>query len=369
LRVPALGGHNMTQAAALYTIQEVSNIIGIEESKIRFLELQFQEFFNWSTPDITGRYFNNHQVSLLQRINQLMLDQKLSVGQIRNELACVSAHHGKAVQLIAITSGKGGVGKTTVTVNLAIAAARLGHRTLVFDADLGLANVHILTGIKPRGTVMDVITGKCSIDEVLTDGPEKIKILCGSSGIAELADLNKDILQYLGKELRQLAMLFDVIIIDTAAGIANNVLHFLSISHDIVVVATPNVASILDAYGMIKVSRERQMSADIHLLINQVDNEKQAVTVYNNITTCSRRFLDFNPNYLGFLRSDPSVEKSYQDRNPLLLSYPYSVNSKLFTILSKKLFGKKTPDPRNRVMEKKLSTFLFGKDFQPVYVK
>ena len=186
-----------------------------------------------------------------------------SVAAVRNQFS----QSQRSLRVIAVTSGKGGVGKTTVSVNLAVAlrASCQDSRILLFDADLGMANVHIFAGVTPRGTLLDVIEGRATMAQILTTGPGGIRIACGASGVAGLADVDERVISRLGDELMGLANDFDILLIDTGAGISAQVMHFLALAHEMIVVTTPNLAAILDAYGVIKVAREGSASrANLH---------------------------------------------------------------------------------------------------------
>ena len=206
--------------------------------------------------------FDARNVDLLRRIHRLLFEQARSPFDIRRELS----RDLRRLKIIAVTSGKGGVGKTTVSLNLAIAIAARGQRTLLLDADLGLGNVHVFAGIAPRGSMMDLVEGRQSAQNLLTPGPGNIQVLCGSSGSARLADLPPESIARLGHELAALGEAFDVMIIDTGAGISSQVTRFLAMADEIVVVTTPNIAATLDAYGVIKVMREEAMRGNVHLL-------------------------------------------------------------------------------------------------------
>lgn len=355
----------MTQSPGLYTIHDVAQMTGVEESKIRFMEALFCDYFEFRGRAFSSRHYNDRHVSVLRKIHELMNRDHMPAVLVRTELERFVAARKNALEIVAVTSGKGGVGKTTVAANLAVAAARLGRKTILFDADLGLANVHILMGVTPQGTIMDVINGEAILDQILTDGPENVKVICGGSGEPDLANLDERMTTHLGRELKQLASRFDTIIIDTAAGIARNVLHFVGAADQVVIVVTPNIASILDAYGMIKVTHDMNTQCRIRILVNQAENVPEAVSVYNNITTCSQRFLKYNPNYLGYVLKDLNAELSYRTRKPMIVSYPESENAKLFEQIAEKLFARadtlETPEPR----DKDLAALFFGGALSP----
>ena len=363
--MPSGGNSNLTRPASLYSIHDVSRITGIEESKIRFFEREFGDFFDFTGPDLSRRNFTDRQISILQRINQLSLERRLSAPDIRRELSSLFTRRRGSLKVVAVTSGKGGVGKTTVAVNLAVQASRQGRRTLIFDADLGLANVHVLTGISPRGSVMDVVNGKATLAQILSDGPENVKVLCGGSGMAELANLGKDMVHSLGRELEQLASAFDVIVIDTAAGISANVIHFLGLADEIVLVATPNIASILDAYGVVKVAWHCRTPGQIHLLVNQVETVEQSTAVFNNISTCTQRFLQFAPQYLGYLLRDPAMEQANQSRKPFVTLYPEAANTRLLGEAAARICRPKDDaNTQGQAPDRSLARLFFGEAFQ-----
>jgi len=212
------------------------------------------------------------------------------------------------------------VGKTTLAVNLALAMVRRGLKTLLFDADMGMANAHIFAGINPKHTVLDVLHGRLSGEEALMEGPNGLQMLCGPSGLTELADLGAEDLARVTGELDRLMGGFDAVVVDTGAGISRVVMEYLRIADEIVVVVTPDLASSLDAYGVIKVAREAKVSGSIHLLANLVENEDEVAGVCGRIIGCTERFLKFTPNTLGAVYRDRALHDANQARRPLMLS-------------------------------------------------
>lgn len=176
-------------------------------------------------------------------------------------------------------------------------------------------------------TLLDVVDGRAPVKNVILPGPGGVHLVCGASGNSRLADLSPATLEALGRELLNLALDFDVLIIDTGAGISNAVTHFLGLAQDSIVVATPGLASILDAYGVIKLSHENRLPTRIHLLINQAETPEQAETVRERIAGCADRFLASSLHTFGYLDRDPLLEQSTQTRRPLMIGHPGSPNA------------------------------------------
>ncbi|HEY2342791.1 MAG TPA: hypothetical protein VGH90_07170, partial [Chthoniobacteraceae bacterium] len=200
--------------------------------------------------------------------------------------------------------------------------------------DLGMANVHIFAGVTPRGTLLDFVEGRCGLAQLLVAGPGGAQIVCGASGVAGLADLNDRVITAMGRELVEVAGDFDYLVIDTGAGISAQVLHFLTLAHEILVVTTPNLAAILDAYGVVKVTREVRMAGKVSVLVNQASDEAEAGATFDRLSGCARRFLEFAPSSLGFLSRDSAVEAANQSRQPLVLAQPASPNGRRFAALA-----------------------------------
>ncbi|MCB2184851.1 MAG: MinD/ParA family protein [Deltaproteobacteria bacterium] len=242
------------------------------------------------------------------------------------------------LRTIAITSGKGGVGKTNVVVNLAMAMSRLGRKVLVIDADLGLANVDVVLGLTPRFTIRDVLTGAKAVDEVVIQGPDDIMILPSASGVAELSNLTRDEKLLLLQELDGMATEADVILIDTSAGINDTVLYFNTAAQDRLVVATGEPTSLTDAYALIKVLYTQHQERRFKLLVNNVADIAEAKRVYRKLTTATDHFLGgLSIEYLGFLPTDHAVHQAVMLQKPVLEAFPQAAVSKQFLALAKDL--------------------------------
>lgn len=229
----------------------------------------------------------------------------------------------KLARIITVASGKGGVGKTNISVNIAISYAQLGKRVLLMDADLGLANINILLGIIPKYTLFDVMKGKKSIKEIIIPYKENLSIIPGASGFYQLAELRDDQKQFLSEALTELDN-YDIIIVDAGAGISENVLTFVSSSSEVLVVTTPEPTAMTDAYGMIKAISAKDSDAHIKLIINMLKTVQQGKKVYQKLAAVSHRFLKIKPDNLGYVFEDDSVKQAVNMQKPLVLSFPDS---------------------------------------------
>jgi flagellar biosynthesis protein FlhG len=228
----------------------------------------------------------------------------------------------RLARVIAVTSGKGGVGKTFCTVNLALAFAKLGKKVAIFDADLGLANVHILMGVKPRMNLRHMIEDNYELDDIVTYGPEGIKIISGGQGVREMANLTAEQRRVILRQMDRLEREVDILLIDTGAGISENVLRFATFADEIIVVATPSIASAADGYSIIKILLEMEPNAKIGVVANMAQNMYHSKNVFNRINTATQKYLRYSLGDLGYIVNDPRVEASCQTRKPLVLGYP-----------------------------------------------
>jgi flagellar biosynthesis protein FlhG len=319
-------------------IRHAVELTGLEESQIRYYELEFGDLFAASGIDINSRLFGSRRIQLLRQIDELSRGAGQPAAEIRKRLAVQTPARART-RVIAFTSGKGGVGKTSVAINFALAVSRLGWRTLLADVDLGMANVHVYAGLAPRRTIIDLVTSQFPAEQTLTPWQEGIHVICGDSGIARMAGLDRPWTEHLGRRLAGLAAGFDVVVLDTAAGVSHQVMHFLGMADDVILVSTPNIAATLDAYGVIKMARQSRLAGRIHLLMNLVEGRPEAHAVYEKINACAQRFLGFSPRYLGYLIEDPLVDAGNQARCPLLISHPESVNGRFLMSFASGLLG------------------------------
>ncbi|MBM4417061.1 MAG: MinD/ParA family protein [Chloroflexi bacterium] len=247
-----------------------------------------------------------------------------------------------ASRVIAVASGKGGVGKTSLSINLAICLVREGARVIILDADLGLANVDVALGIVPRWTLEHVIAGTCDLVDVLQAGPEGILILPGASGIEEMANLGAEQRRHLTESLSQLESRAEIVLIDTAAGIGAEVSSFVATAPEVIVVTTPEPTAITDAYALIKVATRQASTARLQLVVNQAHDLGEAREVARKIIAVAREFLDVELTLLGSIPSDPYVGRAIRQQNPLVVRYPSSPASLAIARLARELLGSRT---------------------------
>ena len=225
-------------------------------------------------------------------------------------------------RVLAVTSGKGGVGKTSTSVNLAIALASHKKRAIVLDADLGLANVEVLMGLNSLYNLQHVIDGEKTIMQILVQGPGGIEVVPGTSGLAKLADLGPTARQNVLNGLRDLQEQSDFVVIDTMAGIGQNAVRFAAAADEVLIVTTPEPSAIVDAYATIKTIFAIREDAVFRLIVNMVANQQQALAVTTNLSRVAKQYLGLTLSYLGCIPRDPHVSQGVMQTTPFVLSFP-----------------------------------------------
>jgi len=246
------------------------------------------------------------------------------------------------LKTIAVTSGKGGVGKTSVVTNLGILCAMWGYRVAIFDADLSLANVDVLLGIRPRYNLSHVISGEKKLQDILHEGPNGIILIPASCGVESLANLTSTQMEMLLNDLEQFSRSLHLLFIDTGAGVSDNVLPFILAAGEVIIVTTPEPTAITDAYAVIKIITQRRRKINenaqpLKLLVNMVESSMEAEEVMERILLVIKRFLNTTVEFGGYILKDERVSKAIMAQSPLILSYPHSEASKCIFKIAKQI--------------------------------
>ena len=247
----------------------------------------------------------------------------------------VSADHQEsATRVYAITSGKGGVGKTAVVANTATAMAKIGKKVLILDADLGLANIDVVFGLAPRYNLNHFFAGEQDLSSILVEGPHGIKILPAGSGVQNFTRLDSNQKLKLLDGLDQMHNDFDFVLIDTEAGISENVTYFNTAAQEILVVTTPDPTAITDAYALMKLLSTQYHEKRFNLVVNQIQHENEALDVYRKLTMVSNRYLDISIDFLGSIPADKQMTEAIRKQRVIVDLYPSSKISTAFTNLA-----------------------------------
>lgn len=243
----------------------------------------------------------------------------------------------KPVQVIAVTSGKGGVGKTTTSINLAVAMSLAGKKVMLLDGDLGLANVDVMLGLQPTYNLSHVLEGKCSLEDTILEGPVGVQVVPASSGKRNMAELSPAENAGLVNAFCELRQPLDVLIVDTAAGIADSVITFSQASQEVIVVVTQDPSSLTDAYALIKVlSRDHGVSR-VQVLANMVHNGIEARDIFDSLRRVSERFLDITLNLMGSVPHDDWLKRAVRKQKSVLDLYPNSPSAEAYRVLARKV--------------------------------
>lgn len=265
------------------------------------------------------------------------MEQALTLREMMNKPAAgvFNPPCNNAVRVISVTSGKGGVGKTNVVINLAYALTQSGKKVLILDADMGLGNIDVMLGLAPEYNLYHLINGEKNLSEVMTSGPGGMKILPAGSGIQELSELTANQKLNLLAELDRIDGSIDVVLIDTAAGISGNVMYFNTAAQDIVVVASPEPTSITDAYALMKILHTQYGESRFRLLVNMVRDSGEGRDVYRKLSTAADKFLNVSIDYMGHVMHDNSVRLSVLNQRPVVELYPGSDAGKCYSSLAR----------------------------------
>lgn len=240
-------------------------------------------------------------------------------------------------RVISFTSGKGGVGKTSMVVNLAIALAQAGKSVLVLDADLGLANVDVMLGLKPSATLFDVFEGRNTLDDVIVSGPEGISVIPAASGVESMCSLDTSRQMLLMQAVENMAGEYDYLLIDTQAGIGSDVMYFNCAATETVVVITGEPTSLTDAYALIKVLSQNYGERSFSVIANNVADDKDGERAFKRLQGAVDRFLQVELRYLGFVPADASMSEAIRSQKALLTLYPSSRAGSAVRTISRKI--------------------------------
>ena len=271
-------------------------------------------------------------------------------------------------RVITVTSGKGGVGKSSVSVNLAIQLGSLGKRVVILDADFGLANVEIMLGIRPKYNLADMMFHGRELREIISPGPNSIGFISGGSGLKELTNLNRDQVQNLVRMMYELDNLADVVIIDTGAGISNTVIDLVLASSEVLLVATPEPTSITDAYALLKILCRReefyQNDTKLHMLANRARDYEEGRELYGKLNAVVEKFLHLHMDYLGNIPYDDKLPKAVMKQQPVVTAYPNAASSRALFQLAMLLDNHMTDGELQENMRGRGVSGLFSKMFR-----
>ncbi len=264
----------------------------------------------------------------------------------------------KPVRVITVTSGKGGVGKSSVALNMAIALSRKGHRVLIIDSDFGFSNIDVMLGVKTKYDLFDLIKRDMDIRDIIEQGLEGVQFISGGSGVYELTKLSEDELTGIVENLKKLEDVADTIIFDTGAGVSDNILRLVCASHDTLLVTTPEPTALVDAYALIKIISENGRKTGISLIINKVGSAAEADSVMNCLVRIAEKNVDVHIRKLGYIFRDISMQKAIRTQVPLMVSFPYCTASANIENIAAKLLDTSAKEPEKHGFRGFLERFL-----------
>lgn len=283
--------------------------------------------------------------------------------QLRNVVKQINQNNTKTARVITVTSGKGGVGKSNVSVNLAVQLKKAGKNVIIFDADFGLANVEVMFGAIPQYNLSDLIYSGKSIKEIITPGPLGIGFISGGSGIIGLNNLHKEQIVYLVNSINELDDMADFIIIDTGAGISDQVMEFVLASPEILLVTTPEPSSLTDSYSLLKTLYKNPnftaSKSRVHVIANRVTSYEDGKGVFDKLNSVVAQFLQGNLNYLGMIPQDLAIDRAVRQQKTVTLNEPNSNAAKAFNVLANNLLdGTNEQAPIKRGISQIFTSFL-----------
>lgn len=264
-----------------------------------------------------------------ERLRQLSMETKIPTGSGQSER--------QAARVLTVTSGKGGVGKSSLVVNLALALADKGQRVLIIDADIGMANVDVILGRSADYSLTHLLNGSHTLEEVIVTGPRNVRFLSGGSGIRELGELSKLEVQRVINQIMFYDREVDYILFDTGAGIGETVLNFVLAADEVVLITTPEPTSMTDAYALIKTYAYANGQAPIRLVVNRVADQEEGLAVAAKLIKVAQQFLDLPMQQLGYVIEDSAVGKAIRRQNPLMIQYPETDAARCIEAIAQRL--------------------------------
>lgn len=258
------------------------------------------------------------------------------------------------VRTLVLASGKGGVGKSNLAANLAVALGARGARVLLVDADLAQANLDILLGVHPRFDLQHVLSGEKTPEEIVVAGPENVRLVPAAFGVPELAELDDYRRECLLRGISQLENDVDLVLIDTASGVTRQLTSFCLAADEVLIVTTPEMPAFSDAYALIKLLQQQGLSHPPHLLVNQVDSEEEGEETAHRIRLVARRFLRMEIDSWGFVPFDPSIPRAVRRQEPVVTAFPQSPAALAYRALAARLWSLPEPEPTPRATPERL---------------
>ncbi len=324
------------------SIEEISQATGLEESLLRFYESEHEGQLPEKVWRGDSLCFVREAVAVFLRIH--------ASHEAVQDTPAVAAHktRGHFARVIAVTSGKGGVGKTNIALNLAIALQQMGKLSLVLDADMGMANVHLLAGLNPVHGISAVVNGEAELADIILEGPAGIGIIPGGGGLVSLADSSRLERRTIIDALSEVEQAAEIILVDTGAGMAGSVRDFLVSADDILFVLTPDITSLADAYGLLKglSQQDDSVGGAIYSVVNMVRSTAEAADVAQRFAECAHRFLKLEVKNLGYIMKDSTVGTATFQRTPYSMFRPQARVSINTRNVAKALLRLERPDIR-----------------------
>ena len=275
----------------------------------------------------------------------MMADQAERLRQLSTTAPLINRQSERqSARVLAVTSGKGGVGKSNLVVNLALALAEQGQRVLIIDADIGMANVEVILGCPALYSLTHLLNGSRTLEEVVVIGPRNIRFLSGGSGLRELGELNKLDVQRVINQIMFYDQQVDYILFDTGAGIGETVLNFVLAADEVLLVTTPEPTALTDAYALIKTYAYANGQAPIRLVVNRVSDQGEGMAVAEKLMKVAQQFLDFPMDQLGYVLDDSAVGKAIRRQKPLMVQYPDTDAARCIDAIAQRLLYGEMPE-------------------------